>query len=215
MFYTWNIIEKSRRLEWNCGLGKYCFSRVWVETMLHCKEKVTSIIKNCFKFDWEKEMTNREEIRGGFPWTTGSIQNLGKEMNDIMKTRFWECHFHQTLRTHGVANAFSYPQVYCSECPLLLLTGNADIRSFSFPTYIQDPQGCWDLIITCYCPHQNHSFMANLLAPTGLSWYHLEPHAATSWSWLLWELQLPTMLPERHPMSLVWLPEVLQGHKLD
>lgn len=56
--------------------------------MLHCKEKVTSVIKNCFKFDWEKEMTNREEIRGGFQWTTGSIQNLGKEMNDIMKTSF-------------------------------------------------------------------------------------------------------------------------------
>lgn len=57
---------------------------------------------------------------------------------------------------------------------------------------------CWDesiLVITCYHPHQN-SFMARLLAPTGLSWCRWKLLAPTSWTWLFWELQLPTTLPE-------------------
>lgn len=41
------------------------------------------------KFDWEREMTNRTAVRGGFHWKIGSnINFFSKRMNDTMKTRF-------------------------------------------------------------------------------------------------------------------------------
>ena len=34
VFYVWNVIEKSRRLELRCDLNEYCFSGGWEETEL-------------------------------------------------------------------------------------------------------------------------------------------------------------------------------------